>query len=145
MTTDQIAKANAELRHKSALDRVTLGDGARRSRRFNVRIESRPGISCVASQWTLKRAQARVPLAPGAGHSISRVSLTPGLSRVGCAVNEANGFNRFPRAIALKPLKRLDRYPHFFTGLKPGANERPGGNSRTVRLVCDASIKPEFR
>jgi len=77
MSAGQIAKTNAGLRYKSALDRG------------------------------------------------NPFSLAPGFSRVGRTTNAGNGFNRFLRAIASKPLKRLGRRPHLFTGLKPGANESP--------------------
>jgi len=56
------------------------------------------------------------------GIGVNLLSLAPGFSRVVCAADEGNGFNRFPRAS--KPLKRLSHRQHLFTGLKPGANER---------------------
>ena len=148
MTPDQIAKANAGLRHQSALDRMAMGNGERtrpaccRRRRavgfvtlifpqglghkicwtrfaarrrkphaggvcspiltawipFNVPRGVARELSGPLPVCTLKRRERRAPFAPGAGHPISQVSLAPGFSRVVCAANEGNGFNRFPRA-----------------------------------------------
>src|SRR5437016_3663822 len=38
-------------------------NGARRSRRFNVRFEHRPDISCVSRELPLKRRERRAPIA----------------------------------------------------------------------------------
>ena len=125
MPPNQIAKANAELRNKSALARVSLGEGARASARFNFHSDAAREVASPLSIRTLKRRERRAPLVPYAVRSNSRVSLAPGFSRVVGVVNDGNGFNRFPRVTTTKPLKRLGCHPRLFTGLKPGANERP--------------------
>lgn len=108
----------AELRKQSGLDGVSSADGARALARFNVHCDEAQEMSAPLSTRALKRRERRAPLAPSAGRSLSRVSLALGFSRVVCAANEGNGFNRFPPATTAKPLKRLGRQPHLSTGLK---------------------------
>ena len=61
MTHDQIAKANAELRNKSALDCVSTCAGARALARFNVHCGVAREISGLLPVRTLKRRERRAP------------------------------------------------------------------------------------